>query len=64
MPSTKSPTEICPVCVGDGQIEYEIERRQTFGRDIGYLDTEWDDCYACEGTGEVPIPDYLLTSKE
>jgi hypothetical protein len=47
--TTKSPTELCPVCVGDGQIEYEITKRQTFGRDIGYIDTEWDDCYQCEG---------------
>lgn len=49
---------ICPYCDGDGQVEYEVPRPQGFTRDIGYIDTEWDDCLYCEGSGE------LETSKE
>ena len=44
---------ICPYCDGDGQVEYEISRPQSFTRDIGYIDTKWDDCLICKGSGEV-----------
>lgn len=44
---------ICPYCDGDGQVEYEIPRPQSFTRDIGYIDTKWDDCLICKGIGEI-----------
>ena len=44
---------ICPYCDGDGQVEYEIPRPQSFTRDIGYIDTKWDDCLICKGSGEI-----------
>ena len=43
----------CPVCCGDGQLEYEINRPQSFTRDVGYIDTVWDECLECHGEGEV-----------
>ena len=45
----------CPVCCGDGQLEYEINRPQSFTRDVGYIDTVWDECLECHGEGEVEI---------
>ena len=29
----------CPDCFGEGYIEYDVPRPQSFTRDIGYLDT-------------------------
>jgi len=43
----------CPVCCGDGQLEYEINRPQSFTRDVGYIDTVWGECLECHGEGEV-----------
>ncbi len=43
----------CPDCDGDGYIEYDLERSQGFGRDVGYIDTVTDTCEMCQGIGEV-----------
>jgi RecJ-like exonuclease len=41
----------CPVCEGEGQLEYEVPVVDY--NHGGYLDTEWGDCERCGGTGEV-----------
>ena len=41
----------CPVCEGEGQLEYEVPVVDY--NHGGYLDTEWGDCDHCGGTGEV-----------
>ena len=43
----------CPDCFGEGTIEYEIARPQSFTRDIGYLDTARETCETCSGDGEI-----------
>jgi len=48
----RTERETCPVCLGDGTVEYEVARPQSFTRDVGYIDTVHDTCYECKGTGE------------
>ena len=52
----------CSVCDGDGKIEYEIPKPQSFTRDIGFIDTAWDNCYNCNGDGDIPIDDWELNT--
>ena len=40
-------TNICPQCLGDGVLE--VYRRQSFTRDVGYIDTTT--CTRCNGSG-------------
>ena len=43
----------CPDCFGEGYIEYDVPRPQSFTRDIGYLDTARETCETCSGDGEM-----------
>jgi len=54
----KSPIKICETCEGEGRIEYDAPTPHNFGRDIGYIDSVWDDCYECDGFGAMPIDEY------
>jgi RecJ-like exonuclease len=42
----------CPVCDGEGRLEYEVPVVDHYHHG-GYLDTEMGDCDRCGGTGEV-----------
>jgi DnaJ-class molecular chaperone len=46
-------TEICNKCNGDGMIEREIIRRQSFTRDIGLIDVNQETCPKCQGDGVI-----------
>ena len=54
----KSPIKVCEVCEGEGRIEYDKPVPHNFGRDVGYIDSVWDDCYECDGFGAMPIDEY------
>lgn len=43
----------CTECGGEGQLEYDYERPASFSNPTGYIDTVWDDCEFCNGSGEV-----------
>ena len=45
--------EDCPVCEGDGYIEIETPKPANFNRDVGYLDTDKEQCETCSGEGKV-----------
>ena len=44
---------LCTECGGEGQLEYDYERPASFSNPTGYIDTVWDDCEFCNGSGEV-----------
>ena len=46
----------CPQCGGMGEYEADVPRPQGFGRDVGYIDSEWVICEECLGNGEVYKP--------
>ena len=46
-------TDQCPECEGDGHIEYDVPRPQSFTRDVGYIDTMREVCPTCCGDGEI-----------
>jgi DnaJ-class molecular chaperone len=48
----------CPECNGDGYITYEVARRQSFDRDIGYLEDVSETCPLCLGDGEIDVNIY------
>ena len=43
----------CAECHGEGAVEVEVPRPQSFSRDIGELYREFETCDACDGGGEV-----------
>ena len=43
----------CSECEGEGVITYEIIRPQGFTRDIGYIDTDEEECTHCAGLGKI-----------
>tara|TARA_R110000824_G_scaffold33761_2_gene107974 strand:+ start:693 stop:902 length:210 start_codon:yes stop_codon:yes gene_type:complete len=45
----------CPECGGEGQVEIDVPRPASFGRDIGELYAEWLACERCSGKGEIKI---------
>lgn len=45
----------CPECCGDGLVEVEYERPQSFGRDVGYIESRLESCYNCAGSGEIEM---------
>ena len=42
----------CPECGGEGKVEIDVPRPANFGRDIGELYVEWQNCERCSGKGE------------
>jgi len=42
----------CPECEGEGKVEIDVPRPANFGRDIGELYAEWQNCERCNGKGE------------
>ena len=42
----------CPECSGEGKVEIDVPRPANFGRDIGELYVEWQNCERCSGKGE------------
>jgi hypothetical protein len=50
---TTSPTKLCPVCTGDGIIEWDVAVPMSFSNPSGYLVTKEEPCYECDGSGEV-----------
>lgn len=44
---------VCPECGGEGRIEYE--RAVVDWDNGGYLEGYLDDCFRCDGSGEVQI---------
>jgi len=43
----------CEECGGDGRYEVDVPMPHGFGRDVGYLDSEWVTCDECGGEGQV-----------
>jgi hypothetical protein len=43
----------CVECLGDGVVEVDVPRPQSFSRDIGYMDSETIECEHCAGVGKV-----------
>ena len=43
----------CPECGGAGEYEVDVPMPHGFGRDVGYLDSEWVTCEECGGEGQV-----------
>lgn len=43
----------CPICDGERYVYCDVPMRQTFGRDVGYIETRPFECEDCNGTGEV-----------
>ena len=52
-------TNICSECEGDGVVE--VYKRQSFSRDVGYIDTKT--CTQCNGSGFDNDFDSLHTCK-
>jgi len=50
---TTSPTKLCPVCTGDGTLEWEVAVPMGFDNPYGYLTTKEAPCHECDGSGEV-----------
>ena len=57
IPYTKGMMKPCPECHGEGRIEYDLPRPQSFTRDIGYIDTIKTICDRCGGYCEVELDD-------
>lgn len=53
-----TPMTKCPDCDGDGEVEVETYRPQSFSRDIGEIDSRMETCETCNGDGEVEDEDY------
>ena len=53
-----TPMTKCPDCDGDGEVEVETYRPQSFSRDIGEIDSHMETCETCNGDGEVEDEDY------
>lgn len=47
----------CDECDGDGFVEVEIPRPQSFSRDIGEIDVRLEVCEKCLGDGEIELED-------
>ena len=43
----------CPVCEGDGEVEYEVPVPDYGSWHGGFFGTEWGTCDRCSGSGEV-----------
>jgi RecJ-like exonuclease len=43
----------CPECGGTGRLEYD--KPIVDWNNGGFIDSEWGDCYVCNGYGEVEI---------
>jgi len=51
---------VCPECGGKGEYEVDVARPMGFGRDVGYLDSEWVDCDRCGGSGEIEVEEEVV----
>ncbi len=50
------PTQMkCEECGGEGEVEEEFFRPQSFDRDIGIIDSRTVTCEVCNGSGEVDL---------
>jgi|TARA_R110001583_G_scaffold122749_2_gene274023 DnaJ-class molecular chaperone len=45
----------CEECGGEGEVEEEFFRPQSFDRDIGIIDSRTVTCEVCNGSGEVDL---------
>ena len=43
----------CPTCEGEGGYDVEVPMRQSFTRDVGEYETEWQTCEDCGGEKQI-----------
>ena len=43
----------CPLCEGEGGYEVDVPMRQSFSRDVGEYETQWQTCEDCNGAMQI-----------
>ena len=43
----------CPTCDGEGEYLVDVPMRQSFTRDVGEYETEWETCEDCNGAKQI-----------
>ena len=47
----------CPMCDGEGEYLVDVPMRQSFSRDVGEYETEYQTCEDCNGAQQVKRDD-------